>query len=256
MRVLLTLAVDAEFAPWRRLRDLREIETGGIKRYQAQIGRALVDFVVTGMGMGNAGRIAGMVMKPEYQFCISAGFAGSLSDKYAVGDILVAEGVQQLGKSKTLPCSRNIVQAARVNGAKQVKLFLTSDHIVRTIEEKSRLAPFAGAVEMESFAIASVASRLGLPMVAIRVISDTTDRDLPIRIDTMVDERGRVSVAGVVRQVVFHPSQLPALIRLGRESRTAAEALANFLEAFLKKLSMLTHGAFPEGENLSEVAVR
>jgi adenosylhomocysteine nucleosidase len=254
MRVLVTFAVEAEFAPWRKLRNLRETKMGDVVAHQAQIGRAEVDFVVTGMGVENAGRVAGAVMTSPHQFCISAGFAGALSDKHAIGDILVAEAVQLLGKSKTLQCSRNLVYAARRDGAKQVNLFLTSDHVVRTVAEKSQLAPFAGAVEMESFAIASVAQAHRLPMVAIRVISDTTQRDLPVRIDTMVDEEGRLSIGGVVRQVVSHPLQLPALIRLGRESRTAAEALANFLEAFIKKLSFSSHG-WPPPE-LQEVAAR
>jgi broad specificity phosphatase PhoE len=59
-----------------------------------------------------------------------------------------------------------------------------------------------------------------------------------------------------VRNVVSHPIQLPALIRLGRDSRTAAQALAHFLEAYIKKLSFPTHGWFPEGEGLAEVAAR
>lgn len=258
MKILVTFAVEAEFAPWRRLRNLEEIRDGdgNVTLYKAQIGRAQVDLVVTGMGVDNATRIANAVLaiKTPYQFCVSAGFAGALGDKYSIGDILVAEAVQELGKSKTLQCSRNLVYAAKADGADQVKLFLTSDHIVRTVEEKLQLAPFAAAVEMESFAIASVAQAHKLPVVAIRVISDTTERDMPLRIDTMVDEKGRVSVGGVVRQVVHHPLHLPALIRLGRESRTAAEALANFLEAFIEKLSFSSHG-WPPPE-LQEVAAR
>jgi len=256
MRILVTFAVEAEFAPWRRLRNLEEIRDGDITLFKAQVGRAQVDLVITGMGADNATRITNAVlaMKTPYQFCVSAGFAGALGDKYSIGDILVAEAVQKLGKSKTLQCSRNLVYAARADGANQVNLFLTSDHVVRTVEEKLQLAPFAGAVEMESFAIASVAHAHRLPVVAIRVISDTTERDMPVRIDTMVDEKGRVSVGGVARQVIHHPLQLPALIRLGRESRTAAEALANFLEAFIKKLSFSSHG-WPPPE-LQEVAAQ
>jgi adenosylhomocysteine nucleosidase len=254
MRVLVTFAVEAEFAPWRRLRNLCDIKVGEVTVSQAQIGRAQVDCVVTGMGMENARRVADAVMQTPYQFCISAGFAGALSDAHSIGDVLVAEAVQQLGKSKTLQCSRNLVYAARDDGAKHVKLFLTTDHVVRTVEEKVQLAPFAGGVDMESFAIALVAQAHSLPMVAIRVISDTTRRDLPVRIDTMVDEEGRLSIGGVVRQVVSHPLQLPALIRLGRESKTAAEALAHFLEAYIKKLSFSSHG-WPPPE-LQEVAAR
>ena len=255
MHVLITFAVEAELAPWRKLRNLEEFRVGDVTLYKARIGRAQVDLVVTGMGLENARRVADAVMAktPRYQFCVSSGFAGGLGD-YSIGDILVAEGVQQLGKSKTLQCSRNLVYAARSDGAKQINLFLTSDHVVRTVEDILQLAPFAGAVEMESFAVATVAQSYKLPVVAIRVISDTTERDMPIRIDTMMDEKGRVSVGGVVRQVVGHPLQLPALIRLGRESRTAAEALANFLEAFIKKLSLSSHG-WPPPE-LQEVAAR
>ena len=254
MKVLVTFAVEAEFAPWRRLRDLREIKVGDVPVYQGEIGRAQVDFAVTGMGMENAGRISASLLEQRYQFCITAGFAGALGEKHSVGDILVAESVQQLGKSKTLQCSRNLVYAARDDGAKLVKLFLTSAEVVSTREEKKQLAPFADAVEMESFAILSSAQRHKKAVVAIRVISDSVRHDVPVNVSAMVDEKGQVNIGGVVRYVARHPLQLPALIRLGRDSRTAAEALAHFLEAFIKKLSFSSHG-WPPTE-LQEVAAR
>ena len=254
MKVLVTFAVEAEFAPWRRLRDLREIKIGDISLYQAQVGRAQVDFAVTGMGMENARRLSEALLGLEYQFCITSGFAGALGEKHSVGDVLVAEGVQELGKSKTLQCSRNLVYAARDDGAKLVKLFITTSLLVASAEEKKQLAPFADAVEMESFAILSAAQLNKKAVVAIRVISDSIRHDVPAKVSTMVDEKGQVKIGGVVRYVARHPLQLPALIRLGRDSRTAAEALAHFLEAFIKKLSFSSHG-WPPAE-LQEVAAR
>jgi nucleoside phosphorylase len=254
MKVLVTFAVEAEFAPWRRLRDLREITVGQISAYQAQIGRAQVDFVVTGMGMENARRVCDALLREPYQFCVTTGFAGALRESHCVGDILVPESVQQLGTSKTLRCSRNLVYAARDDGAKLVKMLLTSDQVVSTAEEKKKLAPFADAIEMESFATLSAAQDHGKPAVAIRVISDSMFHDLPVEASTMVDEKGQVKIGGVVRYIARHPLQLPALIRLGRDSKTAAEALANFLEAFIKKLSFSSHG-WPPAE-LQEVAAR
>jgi nucleoside phosphorylase len=226
------------------MRDLREIKIGEIAAYQAQIGRALVDFAVTGMGMENARRVCEPLLAEPYQFCITAGFAGALSENHSVGDILVAGSVRELGKSKTLQCSRYLVYAARDDGAKLAKMFLTSNQVVSTAEEKAQLAPFADAVEMESFAILS----------AIRVISDSVLHDVPANVNTMVDEKGQVKISGVVRYVARHPLQLPALIRLGRDSRTAAQALAHFLEGFIKKLSLSSHG-WPPAE-LQEVAAR
>jgi adenosylhomocysteine nucleosidase len=254
MKVLVTFAAEAEFAPWRRLRNLREIRIGEITAYEAQIGRAQADFVVTGMGMENAGRVSEALLDQPYQFCITSGFAGALGEKHSVGDILVAESVQELGKSKTLQCSRNLVYAARDDGAKLVKMFLTSNAVISTAEEKRKLAPFGDAVEMESFAILSAGQRYKKAVVAIRVVSDSAVHDLPANVNTMVDENGQVKIGGVVRYVARHPLQLPALIRLGRNSRTAAEALAHFLEAFIKKLSFAAHG-WPPAE-LQEVAAR
>src|SRR5712675_128676 len=222
MRILVTFAVEAEFAPWRRLRDLHEVKIGDVPAYQAQIGRAQVDFVITGIGMENARR--------------------------------TTEAILELGKTKTLLCSRNLAHAARDDGAKWVNMFLTSNQVASTAEEKKQLAPFADAVEMESFAIVSAAQRHKKAVVAIRVISDSALHDVPAGVNTMVDENGQVKIAGVVRYVARHPLQLPALIRLGRDSKTAAEALAHFLEAFIKKLSFSSHG-WPPAE-LQEVAAR
>jgi adenosylhomocysteine nucleosidase len=254
MRVLVTFAVEAELAPWRRLRKLREVKIGEITAYQAQIGRAQVDLVVTGMGMENARRASEAFLDQPYQFCVTAGFAGALGEKHAIGDILVAESVQELGKAKTLQCSRNLVYAARDDGAKLVKMFLTSAEVISDAEEKRRLAPFADAVEMESFAILTAAQRHKKSVVAIRVISDSMLHDVPADVSTMVDEKGQVKIGGVVRYVARHPLQVPALLRLGRDTRTAAEALAHFLEAFIKKLSFSSHG-WPPTE-LQEVAAR
>jgi adenosylhomocysteine nucleosidase len=254
MKVLVTFAVEAEFAPWRRLRDLRETKIGDVSVSQAQIGRAQVDFVVTGMGMENARRVSESLLEQPYQFCITAGFAGALAEMHSVGDVLVAESVQELGKARTLQCSQNLSHAARGDGAKLVSLLLTSSHVISASEEKKQLAPFADAVDMESFAIISAAQRHKKAVVAIRVISDSVRHDVPANVNTMVDEKGQVKIGGVVRYIASHPLQIPALIRLGRDSRTAAEALAHFLEAFIKKLSFSSHG-WPPAE-LHEVAAR
>src|SRR6266699_1802970 len=140
MRILVTFAVEAEFAPWRKLRDLR-------------------------------------VNK--------------------VGDI----AVNQIGKAKTLQSSRRLVLAAKNDGAFHSKMFLTSDSVIRSAGEKANLAPFGDAVDMESFAILSMAREHKISAVAIRVISDTSNRDMPVFLDAVVDDMGRVKIGGLVRKV-------------------------------------------------------
>src|SRR6266852_2653961 len=157
MRILVTFAVEAEFAPWRKLRTLESVPLAGLEMFRTQIGRATVDFVVTGMGMDNARRGAEIAMSIPHSVCIAAGFAGSLKTTHKVGDILAARSVQQLGKSKTIECSQNLFEAACVNRAIEAKMFLTTDKVIGTAEEKKQLVPFADAVDMESFATLSVA---------------------------------------------------------------------------------------------------
>jgi nucleoside phosphorylase len=246
MRVLVTFAVEAEFAPWRKLRDLEPTTVSGIAVHRARVGGAKVDFAVTGMGVENAFRVADALMSEPYQVCITGGFAGSLHDRHRVGHVLVADALQQLGTGKTVTCGRNLVEAAQNDGATRVKKFLASDHVVRTVEEKRQLTPFGDAVEMESFAVLTAAAAHGRCAVAIRVISDDVRNDMPAIVDTSVDDKGQVRIGSVARYVARHPLQLPALIRLGRDSKTAAEALAHFLEAYIKKLSFSTHGAVSE----------
>ncbi|HET9801816.1 MAG TPA: hypothetical protein VFP96_01140 [Candidatus Acidoferrum sp.] len=254
MRVLVTFAVEAEFAPWRKLRNLAARKVDGFTIHEGQIGRATVQFIVTGMGGENARRGAEIGLASPQTVCIASGFAGALNPSYKVGDVVAASAVQQLGKSKTLECSRNLAVAALENQAIRANLFLTSDAVVGTAEEKKKLSPFADAVDMESFATLSVAKEKNVSAIAIRVISDSFDQDMPAEIDTTVDEFGRVKIGGVVKHLATHPLQLPALIRLGRQTRTAAEALAHFLEAFIKELSFRSHG-WPPSE-LQEIAAR
>jgi adenosylhomocysteine nucleosidase len=253
MRILVTFAVEAEFAPWRKLSNLEVTTIAGTTVFRAQVGRAQTDFALTGMGIENAFRVTDILLSEPYQFCITSGFAGSLKEGDVVGSVLVADSIQEWGKSKTLACSRNLVEAARLDGASRVRMFLTTDHVVRTIAEKKELSPFADAVEMESFGVLSAAADHKRPAVAIRVISDSMSSDMPAIVDTAVDERGRVKIGEVARYVTRHPLQLPALVRLGRDSKTAAEALAHFLEAFIKKVSFATHGWPPE---VREIAAR
>ena len=254
MRILVTFAVEAELAPWRKLRDLEQSVVSGANIFRAQIGRAQVDFALTGMGVENAFRVSEKLFQEPYQCCVTSGFAGSLRDAHSVGTVLVADFVQELGKTRTLACGRNLVEAARNDGASRVKMFLTTDHVIRTVEEKKQLAPFADAVEMESFGVLSAAAAHKVSTVAIRVISDSLGSDMPAIVDTALDERGRLRLGNVARYVASHPLQIPALFRLGRDSKTAAEALAHFLEAFIKKLSFSSHG-WPPPE-LQEVAAR
>jgi len=256
MRILVTFAVASEFAPWRGLRNLETRSVDGNDVFQAQIGRAKVDFVVTGMGVERATEVTKAVLSKEHDFCIAAGFAGALTSDHRIGDVLVAEAVQFLGKAKTLQCGTGLVKNASEDGATRVKLLLTSDHVIRTPHEKAALAPFADFVDMESFGVLEAAQQIARPAVAIRVISDKFDGEIPADVELTMSKKGQIEIGRALRYLAIYPSRLPALIRLGRDSSNAAQALAAFLEAHIQKISFFTHGWYPDGGNLERVAAR
>ena len=250
MRVLLTFAVEPEFAAFRQLGEFETSHIGEQMLHSAQIGRAGVDVILTGMGPANATRAmnAALATAAPYTFCISSGFCGALKADYPVGDILVAQAVAPVSGKRTIECSSGLVTRAWYDGAKMVKKVFSSDQIIASAEEKARLAPFADAVDMESFYVLEAAAVRKLPGVAIRVVSDRFDQDMPVDFSTTVDDKGNVRIGGVLKKVAMHPIHIPALIRLGRESKTAAQGLANFLEAYIKKISFLTHGWMTDEE--------
>jgi adenosylhomocysteine nucleosidase len=252
MNILVTYAVEAEFTPWRALRDLQKVTVGGVELRRAQVGRATVDFVITGMGAENAGRVAGTFISKNYSFCIISGFAGGLKPSVKLATIVVPEKVQNHGTHQTEICDPSLLAQASETGATRITTMLTTDHVVNTAAEKIRLSAYAEAVDMESYAILHAANTKSVPAAVVRVISDSLDRDITAELDTMVDPQGHVKITGVVRYVARHPLMVPGLVRLGRDSKTAAEALTNFLESYIDKLSSGTHRDPPPA--LQEVA--
>jgi adenosylhomocysteine nucleosidase len=251
MNILITYAVEAEFAPWRTL-NMEKVTRGNATLQRAQIGRATVDFVITGMGAENATRGAEEIISNTYSFCIVSGFAGALKSSAKLGNIVAPEKVQHHATRQTEICAPDLLTRAFENGAMGIATLLTTDHVVNTAAEKNRLSAFAEAVDMESFAILQAANKKNVPCAVLRVISDSFDRDMPAELDTIVDPQGHVKIAGVVRYVAKHPLMVPALVRLGRDSKSAAEVLAHFLESYINKLSSTPHGNPPPA--LQEVA--
>lgn len=252
MNILITYAVEAEFAPWRALRNLEKITVSGAEMHRAQVGSATVDFVITGVGAENAGRLVGTFISKNYSFCIISGFAGALKPSVKLAAIVVPEEVQNHDTRQREICDASLLSQASKNGATRITTMLTTDHVVNTAAEKSSLSAYAEAVDMESYAILHAANTKSVPAAVVRVISDSFDRDMPAELDTMVDPQGHVKIAGVFRYVAKHPLMVPALVRLGRDSKTAAEALTNFLESYINKLSSVTRRDPPPA--LHEVA--
>jgi len=231
MNILVTFAVQAEFTPWQRRRNFRRLP-GDWPIFESEFGGARVRAILTGMGQSHALEAARRVLPERPDICISTGLAGALRSGFRPGEILVARLVSEAGEPMAVASHRELLSTAVDCGAKQVERFATSRVLVASVEQKRNLGNEAEAVEMESYTILAEAARYGVPSVAVRAISDTADFDMPYNFERACDERGQIRVSGIIKQVLRHPSGLPALLTLARDCRTASRHLANFLDVF------------------------
>jgi adenosylhomocysteine nucleosidase len=260
VRVLVTFALENEFAPWQASHDFKPAKLGDLDVSVSDFASAQVTVALTGVGARQAALAASQIMRGEFDAfdcCISSGLAGGLQSNYGIGEVLAArsvfsEAVPTDGATRLLLCSAALVSFAAECGATVVEQFYSADHVISTAREKQVLSAKADAVEMESFEILREAQGAGVPAVAIRSISDTLDEDLPLDMSEILTAEGQVSIPRVLGQVALKPQSLPGLVRLGKNSRVAAQSLSRFLDTYVAALAnrtapletKLTAGAF------------
>jgi nucleoside phosphorylase len=232
--VLVTFAVEAEFAPWRKIGGFEKIDPlrdrsnwyGSRDVYEAIIAGATVRVVLTGMGWWNAGRATALFYKTFLpDVCVSSGFAGSLKPEHQTEEILVATRIAEISGHREMFADKELLSTAVGAGAKQVDCFLGSKRIVSTAEE------------IESFRVLAAAKGRGIPAVAIRGISDSCETDLPFDFLKAADHTGKVVVTKLMSQIARNPLAFSALLKLGVASRRTANKLAHLLSDFVAEVS-------------------
>ncbi len=244
MFVLVTFAVDAEFAPWREIRRFRKVKlnekhwSGGADVYETQVGDCCVWVSLTGMGIKSFDFKSALCLRSAgLDAIISSGLSGALKRPYRVGQIVVPKRVGTLHDVTGLATDSALADLAERQGATLVDTLLTSDRIIETQKEKARLSQFADVVDMESFHIVHEFSLEAAPVTVIRAISDAANEDLPIDFSKVVTHTGQLRAAPLIKELVLQPTKIPHLIRFAKQSREAAKNLVNFLDVFLHALT-------------------
>jgi nucleoside phosphorylase len=249
MRVLVTFAVDQEFAPWRRLRSFRLIDYDGLQLWRTNVGNAEITALLTGMGGESSAQAMGLMMSMAdqdryFDVCISSGLAGALQEDLAPCDIIapqviIAESQHVDLHSDELRVDPALRSQALEQGAKAADCLLTVDRIMVKANQKRGCSSRAQSVDMESFEIVKEAAAWGARSVVVRAISDSAREDLPINFNLTLSKKKEVSIGKVILQLLKNPLALPALISFAVQSRKAAEKLAKFLDAYVEKVANL-----------------
>src|SRR5260370_41198816 len=236
MHILVTFAVEAEFAPWHKKREFRCIAKTPFEIYDASVGQHAVRVLLTGIGWECARRTTASVMEDMFDACISSGLAGGLKPEYHAADILACREVGEIRGERVMPSSKWLLDHAAKQGVPVARKLLTSKKLVLTAREKMRFGTFGDAVDMESFRIMAAAQGRGIPALTLRAISDTVEEDLPMDFSEHVSESGQIAVGRILGKIAFSPQIIPAMIRFGSRTKRVTERLDEFLDAFIQGL--------------------
>ena len=242
MRILVTFAVEAEFAPWRKLRKFHHLSSERSEFYSS-----LADgneahelrILLTGIGRETCLDTLRSVSKTDAitpDVLVSSGFAGALKDDVVVGSVIAPARTHTLQDDADVTADAVVRSEAIRLGALPINTMITSNHLARTVEEKSRLAFYGEAVDMESALVMAWFKKAGAGVMALRVVSDAATEDLPVDFDRCLTPQGAIKTMSLVNQIVRRPGNLPDLVRFGRQSYQAGQALARFLEHFVEEL--------------------
>lgn len=238
MKVLVTFAVEAEFAPWRKRRPFnrrvsRAPSYSSVSFFSTIIDSVEVVVFITGIALRKSDPGLRFLLDQSIDVCLCAGLAGGLRPTLKAGEIVVPDATMESGSRSTRSCNQELVQIAAGMGATRVSRILTSKNVLGQVQSKRDAALLADAVDMESFDVVTMASEKWIPAAVVRAVSDTFNEELPLDFNRASNSRGEVSLARIALQLLANPRQISAAIAFGKQSTQAAANLANFLDRFI-----------------------
>ena len=228
-RIAVTLALPSESSQFlRRLGNKSRTDRKGISIVRGTIGHRSIEVIHTGVGEKICTeRIAKFLENELFDFLISAGFAGSLNHELQVNDLLVAKNFSTIDL-KYASLSNVSIYAANM---------LTVPALIDSNEERERIAreSRASAVDMETEFIARACTAHGIPLLALRVITDTPTQPFPAPANVLFDiQQQRTHIAVLARFFLTHPKRVPGLVHFARRVARARKILASALNTVVQ----------------------
>ncbi len=209
---------------------MREELAPTLRRIGAHVRNRRVHAIVTGLGGDRAETaIAKAFDSVRPSQVLHIGVAGALKPGLT--------GVLRIGR--VMDEHRNAIPLATRDANATL---LTVDRPALTPEAKTALFDQyrADAVDMETFRVARLARDTGVPLTALRAISDAANEAiLPEALEWVDAELGVASPLAAMRHLAVHPWDLPAVMRMGRQMRRATRALADVVAKELDHLTPL-----------------
>jgi len=212
----------------------------GVER-AGRLGPHEVVIVESGVGQRAAQRAtveAIRFYRPKW--VVSTGFAGALDALLRKGHIVMADEVADLAGERLATGLKLDPQTVAATRGLHVGRLLTVPQIIRRLDDRRRLAAEHGAIacDMETFGVARACRELGTRFIAVRVITDTLDDELPPEIEALLAQKSLAGKLGAAAGAVFRrPSAVKDLWQLREDALKASDRLAKFLTGVVQQLA-------------------
>ncbi|MBA3961693.1 MAG: hypothetical protein H0X40_07315 [Chthoniobacterales bacterium] len=174
-------------------------------------------------------RIEPFLAQHRVDSLISSGFAGGTAPLLGVGDLLLAENFSD---PVMLENARELLIA-------HVGKLATAESVIETEEARDKFASEQGAlaVDMETAVIAQACAARKLPMLSLRVISDTAAAPFPAPASVLFSlARQKTEPLALAKHLARHPSAVVRLSRFARQISSARNSLTNALTVLVREL--------------------
>jgi nucleoside phosphorylase len=230
--IAVTFALSAESSEFsRRLGNKSRGDLNGIRTIRGTIDGRKIEVLHTGVGEKICRqRIGKFLGNQQFDFLISAGFAGSLNNEVQVNDVFVAKNFSTLDLKHAQSLPKVSIHAANM---------LTVPTLIDSSQERERMARESGAsaVDMETEFIARACAVHGIPLLALRVITDTPTQPFPAPPSVLFDiQQQRTRIAVLAKFFLAHPTRMPGLVQFARRITRARKTLSNALVQVIHEL--------------------
>ncbi|MBI3419986.1 MAG: hypothetical protein HY053_07645 [Proteobacteria bacterium] len=170
---------------------------------------------------------------------LSFGISGGLSPGTTPRHLIIGDRVMA-ADGKMWKCDEKLTSLL-VRGLPQARKgsVYGSTTLVATPAEKKPLFDRTGCliVDMESHVVAEAAARHSVRFAVLRGVSDTVDEIFPTAVLASINENGSVNVGVALLGLLKNPAQLPAMIRLSKNTGLALKNLQAAIPLILPMLS-------------------
>ena len=224
--IAVTFALPAESSDFlRHLRNQSRTDCSGIRTIRGTIDDRAVEVLHTGVGEKVCRqRVAEFLQDQQFDLLISSGFAGALNDRLQIGDLLLAKNFSTVELSEVgSSFSRLPIHEADL---------LTVRALIDSNDERNKIAHTSGAaaVDMETEFIARACAEHGIPLLSLRVITDTPREPFPAPPNVLFDiEQQQTRFLTLATFFLARPNRVPQLIQFARRIARVRKIIASAL---------------------------